>query len=88
MFLVGNQMKYIKLKPLYTAFLHSIKLTGYKIGIKLNKDPLTAEQDNYFTNIVNFYVVYDLAAWLRNPTYNFKFKNCLFEATNIVKNSD
>ena len=88
MFLVGNQMEYIKLKPLYTAFLHSIKLTGYKIGIKLNKDPLAAEQDNYFTNIVNFYVVYDLAAWLRNPTYNFKFKNCLFGATNIVKNSD
>ena len=24
----------------------------------------------------------------RNPTNNFKFKNCLFGATNIVKNSD
>ena len=37
---------------------------------------------------VNVYLVYDLAAWPRNPTNNFKFKNCLFGATNIVKNSD
>ena len=29
-----------KLKPLYTAFLHSIKLSGYKMGIKFDKDPL------------------------------------------------
>ena len=28
-----------KLKPLYTVFLHSIKLSGYKIGIKFDKDP-------------------------------------------------
>ena len=38
--------------------------------------------------IVIFYIVYDLAAWLRNPTNSFKFRNCLFGATNIVKNSD
>ena len=30
----------------------------------------------------------DLDAWPRNPTNNFQFKNCLFGATNIVKNSD
>ena len=40
------------------------------------------------TKIVKFYLVYDLDAWPRNPTNNFKFKNCLFGATNIVKNSD
>ena len=40
------------------------------------------------TKIVNVYIVYDLDAWPRNPTNNFKFKNCLFGATNIVKNSD
>ena len=40
------------------------------------------------TKIVKFYTVYDLAAWPRNPTNNFKFKNCLFEATNIVNNSE
>ena len=26
--------------------------------------------------------------WPRNPTNNFKFKNCLFGATSIAKNSD
>ena len=40
------------------------------------------------TKIVNVYIVYDLAAWSRNPTNNFNFKNCLFGGTNIVKNSD
>ena len=40
------------------------------------------------TKIVNVYTVYDLAAWSRNPTNNFKFKNFLFGATNIVKNND
>ena len=32
-----------KLKPLYTAFVYSIKLSEYRIGIKLDKDPLTVE---------------------------------------------
>ena len=58
------------------------------MGIKFDKDPLAVEQNNYLTKIVNVYIVYDLDAWLRNPTNNFKFKNCLFGATNIVKNSD
>ena len=40
------------------------------------------------TNILNIYFVYDLDVWPRNPTNNSKFKNCLFGATNIVKNSD
>ena len=55
-----------KLKPLYTTFLNSIKLS----------------------KIVNAYIAYDLGAWPRNPTNNFKFKNCLFGAPTIVKNSD
>ena len=32
-----------KLKLLYTAFLHSIKPSGYKLGIKFDKDPLAVE---------------------------------------------
>ena len=40
------------------------------------------------TKIVNVCIVSDLATWLRNPTNNFKFKNFLFRATNIIKNSD
>ena len=34
------------------------------------------------------YNIYDLDAQPRNPTNSFKFKNCLFGATNIVKHSD
>ena len=29
-----------ELKPLYTAFLHSMKRSGYRAGIKFNKDHL------------------------------------------------
>ena len=79
---------YSKLKPWYSAFLHSIKLSGYKMGVKFCKDPLAVKQSIYLIKIVNVYIVYDLAAWPRNPTNNFKFKNCLFGATNITKNSD
>ena len=38
------------------------------------------------TKIVNGFVVCDLDAWSTNPSNNFKFKNCLFGATNVVKN--
>ena len=68
-----------KLKPLYTAFLHSIICSGYKMGIKSDKDPLAVEQNNYLTKIVNVYIVYELAAWPRNPTNNFKFKSSCLE---------
>ena len=40
------------------------------------------------TKIVNVYIAYDLDDWPRNPTNNFKFKNCLFGVANVVKNSD
>ena len=40
------------------------------------------------TKTVDVYIVYDIYAWLRSPTNNLKFKNCLFRATNIVKNGD
>ena len=58
------------------------------MGIKFDKEPLGVEQNNYLTKIVNVFILYDLTTWPRNPTNNFKLKNCLFEATNIVKNSD
>ena len=38
--------------------------------------------------IINVYIVYELDAWLRNPTNNFNFKNCLFGEPSIVKNRD
>ena len=75
-----------KFKPLYTAFLYSIKLYEYRIGIKLDKDPLAGEQNNYLNEIVNAQIVFDLDTWARNPTISFKVKNYLFGVINIVKN--
>ena len=69
-----------KLKSLCTAFLYSIKTSRYRIVIKFEKDPLAAEQNNYFTKIVNVYIVCDSDAWPRNPTHNLKFKKCLLGA--------
>ena len=45
-----------KLKSLYTAFLHSIKLSRYRIRIKFDKNPLVVEQNNYLSKIVNVYI--------------------------------
>ena len=42
-----------KLKPLYTAFLHNINLSGYRMQIKFDKVPLVVEQNNYLNKIVN-----------------------------------
>ena len=77
-----------KIKPLYIDFLYSIKLPEYKIGIKFYQDPLAVEQNNYATKIVNVCIIYDLNARPRNPTNKFKFKICLFGATDILKSSD
>ena len=71
-----------KLKPSYTAFLYSIKLSGYKRGITLGKNPLVVEQNNYLTKI-NVYIVYNLDTWPKTLLWN-----CLFCVTSIVKNSD
>ena len=68
--------------------MNSIKCSGYRIGIKFNKDFLVVGENSYLTKIVNVHIVCDLDAWSRNSTNNFKFKNCLFGATSIVKNSD
>ena len=72
-----------RFKSLYTAFLHSIKVSGYGIGIKFGKDPLAVEKSNY---LIRFYVyiVYDLNAWQRNLTNNFKFKNWLFGGSIVM----
>ena len=53
-----------KLKPLYSAFLQSIKISGYRMGIKFNKNrvPLAVEQNNYTIKVLNAYIVYDLDA--------------------------
>ena len=66
-----------KLKLLYALFLHRIKLSKYKSRIKIDKDPLAVEQNNYLTKIV--------INWPKIPLKNFTLKNFLFEASNIIK---
>ena len=55
------------------------------IELEFDKDLLAVEQNNYLSKIVTVYIFYDLDMWPRNPINNFKFKNCLFGATSIVK---
>ena len=76
-----------KLTPLYTTFLNSTKLSGYKTGIKFDNSTLVEEQNNYESKNVNVYVDYDLHTWSKNPLKNFALKNCLFGANNIVKHN-
>ena len=44
-----------------------MKLSEYRIGIKFDKDPLTVEQNNYFTKIASVYIVYNLDTWPKIP---------------------
>ena len=86
--LVVNQSEFIlltKLKSWYTTLLHSINLSGYRLGIKFDKDHLAVEQNNYAIKIVNIYIVCDLDVWPTNSTEDLKFKDCLFDTSNIVK---
>ena len=70
---------------MYNFFLHSIKLSGYRMWINFDKNPLSEEQNNYAGKIEDVFIVYDLDAWPINPTNNFKFKNSSLGATSIVK---
>ena len=63
--------------------MHSIKLSGYRMRIKFDKDRLAAEQNNYATKIANAYIVYELDSW----SYSLLI-NCLFGATSIAQNSE
>ena len=73
--------------PLYTTFLNSTKLSGYRTGIKFNNSVLVAEQNNYASKIINVYIVYDSDTWPKNQIKNFTLQNCLFDGTNIIKNN-
>ena len=58
------------------------------MDIKFDKNPLAVEQNNYLTNIVKVYVLYDLDARPKIPSRSCILKNWLFGATNIIKNND
>ena len=70
---------------IYHSLTESIKLSGYRLGIIFDKDPLAVEQNNYAIKIVNIYIVCDLDVWAKNSTKDLKFKDCLFYTSNIVK---
>ena len=57
--------------------MHSVNLSGDRIRIKFDKDPLAVEQNNYLTKIVNVYIVYGLNDWPKDTINNFKFRNFL-----------
>ena len=77
-----------KIEQLFTVFFSSVKISGCRLRIKFDEDPLVVEENNYLTKTVKVSIVYDLDAWPKGPTSNFKFNKGLFGATNIVKNSD
>ena len=87
--LIGNQRGvYSSVLPQqHTAFLHNIKLYGYRTGIKFDNNVLIAEQNNYGTKNANAQIVYDLAIWLKNPLHNFELKKFLFGVINTAKNN-
>ena len=47
---------------MFNAFLHNIKRSRYRVGIKFDEDPLAVEQNNYRSKIVNVYIICDLDA--------------------------
>ena len=52
--------------------IYTFKLTGgYGIGIKFDNSVSVVEQNNYASEIVNAYIVYDLDTWLKVPCNNF-----------------
>ena len=75
-------------KTLYTAFLHSIKLSGYSMRIKFDKGSLKVEYNNYWTKFVNVYIVYDWDNGSNIPLRNFTLKNLLVWRDYRSKNSD
>ena len=68
--------------------MQSIKRSGYRIGIKFDKVSLAVEKNIYLTKIVNIYIISMIMIYVRKSYQKYKFKNCLFGATNIIKASD
>ena len=70
---------------IFTAFLHKIKHSGYRIRRKFNNGSLVVKQNNCTTERFDAHIVYDLNGWIKILHNNFKLKNCLFKETNIRK---
>ena len=62
-YVIGLKSKRIynsKLIALHDSFLPNINCFRKKIEIQFDNSPLVVEQNNYPTEIVNFYIIYDL----------------------------
>ena len=70
---------------LQDALLPNIKYFGYNIVVQSNNTPLVVEQNTYVIKILNAYMFDDLGNWPTISLRNFKIKNCLFDATKIIK---
>ena len=45
-----------KRKPLYTTLLNNIKICGYRMEIKFDRDTFSVLKNNYATKLVNQYL--------------------------------
>ena len=84
----SKELYSVTLSPQYSHFLHRLKFSGYKIGIKLDKVPLVIKQKKCVTKIVNVFIAYELNPWSKCLLDNFTLKNCLFGVINIERNSN
>ena len=76
------------MKAINDAFWYNAKNFGNQTWIQFNYTSLVIEQNKYTSRIVNVYIVYDLNNQPKILLKTFTLKNCLFEATNIVKNNN
>ena len=83
--LKAEQDKFVKLEASDLSYCHGKNFVGDDGCQNMFVYQPTLTTLELKKEIVNAYIVYDLDAWRRNPTNNFKFKNFLLGATSIVK---
>ena len=65
--------------------MYSKKLSEYKVGIKLDKDPLGVEQNNYASKTVKAQIVKWLRCFAKKSSKQFGIGKLFFCGTKIVK---
>ena len=48
-----------------------MNFSRYNLGVKIDKDPLAVEQNNYLTKILTVYIASDLDVWIKILLRNF-----------------
>ena len=79
-------------KPFDVGFaLTMTNLTNGRVNLKFNNSVLGQKKNSpslYSNFILNFYIVYELNNWWRNPTNNFTPKDRLFGTVKLTRNAD